>query len=87
MPCTKCGGTMLGDGYMDVVHCEYADEEDYKYVEPDGGPIYCRFVEEPATKPIPSLCGLLITTCWVCGKEHASPERAAECAIATKLHK
>ena len=46
MPCSKCGGTMYGDGYSTVVHCEFADEEDYAYVEPDADPIECDFKED-----------------------------------------
>ena len=37
---------MIGDGYTVVLHCEYADDESYIYVECDGGPIYCDYAEE-----------------------------------------
>ena len=37
--CPRCGGSLIGDGYKLVRHCENADfPED---VEPDAGPIYC----------------------------------------------
>ena len=26
--CPKCGGDVEGDGYVNVMHCEYADEKD-----------------------------------------------------------
>lgn len=42
--CPKCGGTLLGDGYTTVVHCEYV--KDIGDVEPDASPIYCDFEEE-----------------------------------------
>ncbi len=39
MCCVNCGGSMVGDGYTLVRHCEYVDvDED---VECDAGPIYC----------------------------------------------
>lgn len=38
---------MIGDGYTSVIRCEYADENDYQYHEPDAGPIYCGFPYEP----------------------------------------
>lgn len=44
--CKNCGGTMEGDGYTKVFHCEFADEEDYVYCEPDASPVYCIWSEE-----------------------------------------
>lgn len=42
--CCNCGGTMVGDGYTIVLHCEYVDcPED---VEPDSKPIYCEVSDE-----------------------------------------
>lgn len=42
--CRNCGGTMVGDGYTIVLHCEYADcPED---IEPDGKPVYCEVSSE-----------------------------------------
>lgn len=41
MQCLDCGGTMIGDGYTEVVHCENAEEESYAYCAPDEGPVYC----------------------------------------------
>lgn len=46
MPCPNCGGTLIGDGYHEVVHCEYAACEAYWNVEPDGGPIFCEYLDE-----------------------------------------
>lgn len=37
--CKNCGGTMVGDGYKMVRHCEFVDVP--FDVEPDAGPIYC----------------------------------------------
>ena len=37
---------MEGDGYMDVFHCEFADEELYRYCEPDADPVYCGMSDE-----------------------------------------
>ena len=45
MQCIKCGGDMIGDDYTMVLHCEYV--EDISGYEPDAGPIYCDFKEEP----------------------------------------
>lgn len=44
MQCHKCGGSMEGDGYTVVLHCEFA--EDYDDREPDANPVYCDFKEE-----------------------------------------
>ena len=46
--CPKCGGDLIGDGYTSVVHCEYAEEDDYEYNAPDDGPVLCNYVEEEA---------------------------------------
>lgn len=46
MSCPKCGGEMIGDGYTTVLHCEFANEEDYWYLAPDSNPIYCDFEED-----------------------------------------
>lgn len=32
---------MIGDGFSDVVHCEFAREEDVEGKEPDADPVYC----------------------------------------------
>lgn len=37
--CPYCGGSLLGDGFTMVVHCESV--EDISFFEPDSGPIYC----------------------------------------------
>jgi uncharacterized protein (DUF983 family) len=39
--CPVCGGTMIGDGYTTVLHCENADESTYADHEPDARPVYC----------------------------------------------
>ena len=39
--CKHCGGTMVGDGYEVVVHCEFAEWESYAYETPDSSPVYC----------------------------------------------
>ncbi len=41
MPCPKCGGTMVGDGFSTVRHCEFSD--DFFDVEPDAEPILCNY--------------------------------------------
>lgn len=41
--CPHCGGTLLGDGYTEVVHCEFAEPDDLDGVEADGNPVYCRW--------------------------------------------
>lgn len=46
--CTRCNGTMEGDGYTSVLRCENACEADYEFHEPDAGPVYCRPSEEPS---------------------------------------
>ena len=50
--CPKCGGSMIGDGYTTVLHCENADKSKYEFCEPDAGPIYCDFVDEKETADI-----------------------------------
>lgn len=32
---------MVGDGYMQLRHCEYAKDADIDGLEADAGPIYC----------------------------------------------
>lgn len=44
--CPNCGGKLHGDGYGTVLHCEFADEEDYWYSEPDAEPVFCRKDEQ-----------------------------------------
>jgi len=39
--CLNCGRILLGDGYVEVKHCEFAAEEDYINCAPSDGPIYC----------------------------------------------
>ena len=39
--CPICGGSIVGDGITMVEHCEFASDELYMYIEPDGGPIWC----------------------------------------------
>lgn len=41
MYCENCGGMMVGDGYRSVLHCEYAEWDDYAHMEPDAKPVYC----------------------------------------------
>lgn len=37
---------MCGDGYQTVLHCEYAEWEDYNYRTPDDEPVYCKEEDE-----------------------------------------
>lgn len=46
MKCSKCGGDMAGDGYVDVIHCENAEYEKYFDRTPDDNPIECAGTEE-----------------------------------------
>lgn len=46
MSCKKCGGMMEGDGYREVLRCEYAEWEDYRYHTPDDEPVYCGYEED-----------------------------------------
>lgn len=39
--CRNCGGDMLGDGFTEVMHCENAEEESYRYETPDSNPVLC----------------------------------------------
>ena len=45
MKCPKCGGDIIGDGYTSVMHCEYADDEEYEHCEPDADVVLCNFEE------------------------------------------
>lgn len=51
--CPRCGGSILGDGYTVVLHCENAVDVDL--VEPDADIVLCRPEPEPnydAPKPL-----------------------------------
>lgn len=53
--CPVCGGTIIGDGFTSVYHCENADSEDTECVEPDASVVLCRFgddSEDPKKKKI-----------------------------------
>lgn len=39
--CRSCNGHYIGDGYNDVVRCEFAHESLYEYHEPDANPVDC----------------------------------------------
>jgi uncharacterized protein (DUF983 family) len=39
--CPNCGGTLIGDGYTMVVHCENVDLDLENQPEPDSSPVYC----------------------------------------------
>lgn len=46
--CPNCGGTLIGDGYTSVLHCENAEDLDaIAEAEADAGPIYCAKRVEP----------------------------------------
>ena len=49
MSCPWCGGSMIGDGYTSVIHCEFANTDDYWDCEPDAGPVWCSWEEVDAT--------------------------------------
>lgn len=40
MTCPNCGGSLSGDGFTDVLHCENVDVIGEGY-EPDAAPVYC----------------------------------------------
>lgn len=39
--CPFCGGIMLGDGFSEVSHCEFADSDIVLETPPDSDPIFC----------------------------------------------
>jgi hypothetical protein len=41
MQCNNCGEYMIGNGYNDVIHCPYANDELVSCAEPDANPIHC----------------------------------------------
>jgi len=43
--CPNCGGTIVGDGYQSVRHCENADSEVYFHAEPDSDTVLCKPAE------------------------------------------
>lgn len=50
MQCNTCGGTMIGDGYSVILHCEYADDTQYEYLAPDEEIVFCTpWIDEPST--------------------------------------
>ena len=56
MICKECGSEMLGDGYSEVIHCAYASDDTYMYVEPDADPIYCVLDEDMTTRLMKGDC-------------------------------
>lgn len=48
--CIKCGGTMIGDGYTSVVHCEFADNDELAYMAPDEAVVYCDYEDESCSE-------------------------------------
>ncbi|UKL14858.1 hypothetical protein [Erwinia phage Gungnir39] len=44
--CRNCGEEMQGDGYKKVIHCPNADNEAYRYHEPDANAVYCEGEEQ-----------------------------------------
>lgn len=80
MSCPICGGTMVGDGYTTLRHCEFARDEDIEGKEPDAGPVYCvEIVETPETEYEP---------CLVCGcTEPDSDGFCPQCEIAMEIKK
>jgi uncharacterized protein (DUF983 family) len=44
--CPNCGGTILGDGYTVVQHCEFADYDKYYDKEPDSNTILCEIDDD-----------------------------------------
>ena len=40
--CPNCGGRLHGDGYGTVLHCELAEEDAYRFSEPDVTPVFCK---------------------------------------------
>ncbi len=40
---------MIGDGYTDVVRCEFADEDKYLGHTPDSPPVECDFKDEESS--------------------------------------
>jgi len=40
--CPNCAEELIGDGVTVVMHCPFADEDDYFDHEPDADPVYCK---------------------------------------------
>lgn len=78
MSCKTCGGTMVGDGYTSVCHCENLDVLSMG-LEPDAGPVYC--CEDPCPVCESDLTfrktekGVVILECTVCGFFHNTERR------------
>ena len=43
--CPNCAEELIGDGVTEVMHCPFAEEDDYLDHEPDAKPVYCREIE------------------------------------------
>ena len=43
--CPRCGGSLIGDGYSLVIHCENAEDDRVWEAEPDAPVIYCESEE------------------------------------------
>lgn len=54
MTCPNCGGTMLGNGYTVVRHCEQVDVQG---IEPDAPPVYCWVVDDAENDRVDRLIG------------------------------
>ena len=75
MSCPICGGSMVGDGYTTLRHCEFARDEDVEGKEADAGPVYCVEVAETEYEP-----------CLVCGCTEADPDGfCPQCEIAMEI--
>lgn len=48
--CPRCGGTIEGDGYITVRHCENADDRDLWDREPDSPIVLCKKGDNGNTK-------------------------------------
>jgi hypothetical protein len=48
--CSRCGGTIIGDGYRDVRRCENAHPDDVEGVEPDANAVLCRVERATQTR-------------------------------------
>lgn len=45
--CPNCGGHIIGDGYSEVFHCEFAEYDLYYDKEPDSYIVFCNnFVKQ-----------------------------------------
>lgn len=62
--CPNCGGRLFGDGCITVLHCEFADEDEFLLAEPDAQPVFCRPEEKGVSLGVRKAGPLIWKVMW-----------------------